>query len=110
VGLALSSLTQMSTPVDALSLDYRLSSLGLALSPGKTSILLGKEASSQALEAGLGSDLLSRLDATIRHDGHNVLGTPIGTKEFMTSFAQRAVDEAIRIRKLISMLLMVHGP
>ena len=102
VGLALSSLTQMSTPVEALSLDCRLSSLGLALSPGKTSILLGKEASPQALEAGLGSDLLSRLDATICRDGHNVFGTPIGTEEFMTSFAQRAVDEAIRIRKLIS--------
>ena len=43
-GLALSSLTQMSTPVEALSLDCRLSSLGLALSQGKTSILLGKEA------------------------------------------------------------------
>ena len=39
VGLALSSLTQMSTPVEALSLDCRLSSLGLALSPGKTSLL-----------------------------------------------------------------------
>jgi len=49
VGLALSSLTQMSTPVEALSLDCRLSSLGLALSPGKTSILLGKEASPQGL-------------------------------------------------------------
>ena len=57
VGLALSSLTQMSTPVEALSLDCRLSSLGLALSPGKTSILLGKEATPQALESGLGSDL-----------------------------------------------------
>ena len=50
VGLALiSSLTQMSTSVEALSLDCRLSSLGLALSPGKTSILLGKEASPQGL-------------------------------------------------------------
>ena len=107
VGLALSSLTQLSTPVEALSLDCRLSSLGLALSSGKTSILLGKEASPQALEAGLGSDLLSRLDATnICHDGHNVLGTPIGTEEFMTTFAQRAVDAAIRIRKLISGVLM----
>ena len=82
VGLALSSLTQMSTPVEALSLDCRLSSLGLALSPGKTSILLGKEASPQAFESGLGSDLLSRLDATICHDGHTDLGTPIGTEEF----------------------------
>ena len=83
VGLALiSSLTQMSTSVEALSLDCRLSSLGLALSPGKTSILLGKEASPQAFESGLGSDLLSRLDATICHDGHTDLGTPIGTEEF----------------------------
>ena len=106
VGLALSSLTQMSTPVEALSLDCRLSSLGLALSPGKTSILLGKEASPQAFESGLGSDLLSRLDATICHDGHTVLGTPIGTDKFMTTCAQRAVDEAIRVRKLISGLLM----
>ena len=66
-GLALSSLTQMSTPVEALSLDCRHSSLGLALSPGKTSILLGKEATPEALESGLGSDLLTRLDATICH-------------------------------------------
>ena len=50
----------MSTLVEALSLDCRLSSLGLALSLGKTSILLGKEAiTPQALEAGLGSDLRS---------------------------------------------------
>ena len=59
VGLALSSLTQLSTPVEALSLDCRLSSLGLALSLGKTSILLGREANPQALETGLGSDLLT---------------------------------------------------
>ena len=96
----------MSTPVEARSLDCRLFSLGLALSPGKTSILLGKEASPQALESGLGSELLSRLDATICHDGHIVLGTPIGTAEFMTIFTQRAVDEAIKIRMLISGLLM----
>jgi len=51
VGLALSSLTQLSSSIKALSLDCRLSSLGLALSPGKTSILLGKEATPQALEA-----------------------------------------------------------
>jgi|TARA_B100000513_G_scaffold143220_1_gene65718 hypothetical protein len=94
----------MSTPVEAFSLDCR--PLGPALSPGKTSILLGKEATPQALESGLSSDLLTRLDATICHDGHTVLGTPIGTEEFMTTFAQRAVDEAIRIRKLISGLLM----
>ena len=50
VGLALIySLTQMSTSVEALSLGCRLSSLGLALSPGKTSILLGKEASPKLL-------------------------------------------------------------
>ena len=67
VGLALSSLTQMSTPVEALSLDCRHPSLGLALSPGKTSILLGKEATPEALESGFGSDLLTRLDATICH-------------------------------------------
>ena len=96
----------MSTSVEALSLDCRLSSLGLALSPGKTSILLGKEASPQALESGPSSDVLSRLDATICHDGHTVLGTPIGTDKFMTTCAQRAVDEAIRVRKLISGLLM----
>ena len=41
--------------------------VGLALSPGKTSILLGKEATPEALESGLGSDLLTRLDATICH-------------------------------------------
>ena len=44
VGLALLLVHNMSTLVEALSLDCRLSSLGLALSPGKTSILLGKEA------------------------------------------------------------------
>ena len=107
--LALSSLTQMSFPVEALSLDCRLSSLGLALSQGKTSMLLGKEATPQALESGLGSDLLTRLGASICHDGHTVLGTPIGTEEFMTIFAQRAVDEAFGIRKLISSLMSAHG-
>ncbi len=65
VGLALSSLTQLSTPIEALSLDCRLSSLGLALSPGKASILLGKEAAPQSLEVGLGSDRLTRLDASL---------------------------------------------
>ena len=59
-----------------------------------------------SLESGLGSDVLSRLDATICQDGHTVLGTPIGTEESMTTCAQRAVDEAIRVRKLISGLLM----
>ena len=53
VGLALSSLTQLSSSIKALSLDCRLSSLGLALSPGKTSILLptGERSTPQALEA-----------------------------------------------------------
>ena len=50
--------------------------------------------------------MLSRLDATICQDGHTVLGTPIGTEGSMTTCAQRAVDEAIRVRKLISGLLM----
>ena len=112
VGLALSSLTQLSTPVEALSLDCRLSSLGLALSLGKTSILLGREANPQALETGLGSDMLTRLDASTCHDGHitctghAVLGTPIGSEEFMPTFAKHSVDEAIRIRTLISELLL----
>ena len=102
----------MSPPLEALSLDCRLSSLGLALSPSKTSILLWKEAAPQSLEAGLGSDLLTRLDATICHDGHTsctghaILGTPIGAEEFISYFAQHAVDEAIRFHMLISELLL----
>ena len=103
----------MSPPIEAISLDFRLSSFGLALSPGKTSILLGKEATPQSLEAGLGSDLLTRrLDATICHDGHTtctghaVLGTSIGSDECITTFAQHSVDEAIRVRMLISELLL----
>ena len=76
-------------------------------------MLLGKETTPQSLEVGLpGSDLLTRLDATICHDGHTtctahvVLGTPIGSDEFMTIFAQHSVDEAIRVRMLISELLL----
>ena len=102
----------MSPPNEALSLDCRLSSLGLALSAGKTSILLGKEATPQSLEAGLGSNLLTLLDATICHDGHTactghtVFGTPIGTKRIAATFAQHAVDEAIHVRMLISELVL----
>ena len=113
VGLALSSLTQLSSSIKALSLDCRLSSLGLALSLGKTSILLGREANPQALETGLGSDLLTRRDASTCHDGHitctghAVLDTPIGSEEFMTFFDQHSVDEANRIRMLISELVVV---
>ena len=95
-------------------MDCRLSSLGLALSPDKTSILSGKETTPQSLEAGLGSDLLTRrLDATICHDGHTtctghaVLGTSIGSDECITTFAQHSVDEAIRVRMLISELLLL---
>ena len=69
-----------------------------------------------SLEAGLGPDLLTFLDATICHDGHTActghiaLGTPIGTiKEDRTTFAQHAVDQAIRVRMLISELLLVGG-
>ena len=44
VALALKSLLQPSPPLDAsLSLDCRLSALGLSLSPGKSSVLLGND-------------------------------------------------------------------
>ena len=34
---------------------------------------------------------------------------PIGSKEFVSTFAQRSIDEAIRVRKLISELLLQTG-
>ena len=38
--------------------------------------------------------------------GHAILGTPIGAEEFISYFAQHAVDEAIRFHMLISELLL----
>ena len=61
------------------------------------------------LEVGLGSDLLSSLGASISHistTGHVVLGSPIGSKEYITAFAERLIEEARRILKLISNLLL----
>ena len=54
------------------------------------------------LEAGLGSELLSSLGASISHNsttGHVVLGSPIRSNEYVTAFAERSIEEARRILK-----------
>ena len=40
------------------------------------------------------------------HTGHVVLGSPVGSNEYVTAFAERAIDEARRILRLISSLLL----
>ena len=110
VALALKSLLQPSPPLEAsLSLDCRLSALGLSLSPGKSSILLGNEVTPAAIESNFGPQLLSSLGASISlisSTGHVVLGSPIGSSDYITTFAERAIDEARRILGLISSLLL----
>ena len=93
----------------SLSLDCRLSALGLSLSPGKSSILLGNEVTPATIEDNFGPQLLSSLGASISlisSTGHVVLGSPIGSSDYITTFAERAIDEARRILGLISSLLL----
>ena len=101
---------QPSPPLESsLSLDCRLSALGLSLSPGKSSILLGNNVTPATIEDTFGHQLLSSLGASISlisSTGHVVLGSPIGSSEYITSFAERAIDEARRVLGLISSLLL----
>ena len=94
IALALKSLLQPSPPLDAsLSLDCRLSSIGLNLSAGKSSILCGLDVNPNTLSSTLGSNLLASLGASISHissSGHIVivLGSPIGSQEYASTFAE----------------------
>jgi len=110
IALALKSLLQPSPPLDAsLSLDCRLSSIGLNLSAGKSSILCGLDVNPNTLSSTLGSNLLASLGASISHissSGHIVLGSPIGSQEYAASFAEHKIDEARRVLKLITDLLL----
>ena len=110
VSLALKALLQLSPPLEAsVSLDCRLSALGLSLSPGKSSILLGNEVTPATIEFNFGPQLLSSLGASISlisSTGHVVLGSPIGSSHYVTTFAERAIDEARRILGLVSSLLL----
>ena len=110
IALALKSLLQPSPPLDAsLSLDCRLSSIGLSLSAGKSSILCGLDVNPNTLSSTLGSNLLASLGASISHissSGHIVLGSPIGSQEYAASFAEHKIDEARRVLKLITDLLL----
>ena len=89
----------------SLSLDCRLSTIGLGLSHGKPSILCGSDVTPNPLESSLGSNLLASLGASISHissSGHIVLGSPIiGSQEYASTFTERSIDEALRILKLI---------
>ena len=111
IALALKSLLHPSPPLDAsLSLDCRLSSIGLSLSSGKSSILCGGDVTPNTLESTLGSnDLLASLGASISHissSGHIVLGSPIGSQEYASTFAEHKIGEARRVLKLITNLLL----
>ena len=63
------------------------------------------------IEAGLGSELLSSLGASISHFYHwactSALGFPIGSNEYTAAFTERSIEEARRILKLISNLLLI---
>ena len=110
IALALKSLLHPSAPLDAsLSLDCRLSSIGLSLSNGKSSILCGLDVNPNTLSSTLGSNLLASLGASISHissSGHIVLGSPIGCQEYASNFAEQKIDEARRVLKLITDLLL----
>ena len=110
VALALKSLLHPSPPLDAvLSIYCRLSTIRLGLSHWKSSILCGSDVTPNTLESTLGSDLLASLGASISHissSGHIVLGSPIGSQEYASTFAERKIDEARRVLKLITNLLL----
>ena len=53
--------------------------------------------------------MLASLGASISHissSGHIVLGSPIGSQEYASTFAERTIDETRRILKLITNLLL----
>ena len=53
--------------------------------------------------------MLASLGASISHissSGHIVLGSPIRSQEYASTFAERTIDEARRILKLITNLLL----
>ena len=53
--------------------------------------------------------LLASLGASISHissSGHIVLGSPIGSQEYASTFAEHKIDEARRVLKLIANLLL----
>jgi len=57
----------------------------------------------------IGSNLLASLGASISHissSGHIVLGSPIRSQEYASTFAERTIDETRRILKLITNLLL----
>ena len=119
VSRALAALVSSTPPLDP-ALDCRLAPLGLELSPGKTSIFLGPEVSSQVFQAAL-QPIVDLIDArvcsadssgdlqqqgVVHCKGHKVLGSPMGSPEFVYSFVKKSVDEAIRLRTLLSSLLL----
>ena len=123
VSRALAALISPTPPVDP-ALDCRLAPLGLELSPGKTSILLGPEVSFQEFHATL-QPFVDLIDArvcsadssgdlqqqgVVHCKGQKVLGSPMamGSLEFvyLYSFVKKYVDEAIRLRDLLSSRLL----
>ena len=53
--------------------------------------------------------MLASLGASISHissSGHIVLGSPIGSQEYASTFAEHKIDEARRVLKLITDLLL----
>ena len=53
--------------------------------------------------------MLASLGASLSHissSGHIVLGLPIGSHEYASTFAERSIEEARRILKLITDLLL----
>ena len=119
VARALSALVAPSPPVDP-SLDCRLAPLGLELSPGKTSIFLGAGVSPQVLRDVL-QPIIDLIDAkvccgdsssechhhgVVHCKGHKVLGSPMGSPEFVFDFVKGSVDEAVRLRALLASLLL----
>ena len=70
---------------------------------------MGNDVTPRTIVDNLGPELLSSLGASISQissTGHVVLGSPIGSNEHITAFAEHAIDEARRILRLISSLLL----
>ena len=71
--------------------------------------ICGLDVNPNTLSSTLGSNLLASLGASISHissSGHIVLGSPIGSQEYAASFAEHKIDEARRVLKLITDLLL----
>ena len=72
---------------------------------------MGRDVTPNTVETTLGSNLLASLGASLSHissSGHIVLGSPIGSHEYASTFpfAERSIEEARRILKLITNLLL----